>query len=82
LAISPVKNTVHHNRTGFFCDFCTYYLAKMTGCQRRRKSLDMQEELTASNDGEDISSIFEAAIANIERISSWDDSHYRVLSVS
>jgi hypothetical protein len=42
----------------------------------------MQEELTASNDGEDISSIFEAAISNIERISSWDDSHYRVLSVS
>jgi hypothetical protein len=38
------------------------------------------QELTASNDDEDISSIFEAAIAKIERISC-DDSHYRVLSV-
>jgi hypothetical protein len=40
----------------------------------------MQEELTASNDDENISSIFETYIAKIERISC-DESHYRVLSV-
>jgi hypothetical protein len=38
------------------------------------------QELTASNDDEDISSVFEDTIAKIGRISC-DDSHYRVLSV-
>ena len=41
----------------------------------------MQEELTDSNDDEDISSIFETATAKIECIIC-DDSHYRVLPVS
>jgi hypothetical protein len=79
LATTRVKILYIINKTGFFSGFCTCYLAKRTGCQRRRKSLDMQE-LTASNDDEDISSIFEAAIAKIEHVSC-DDSHYRVLSV-
>ena len=66
---------------GIFCDFCTQYLSKRTGCQRRRKSLDMQEELTDSNDDDNISSIFETATAKIECIICYDF-HYRVLSVS
>jgi ribosomal protein S27E len=80
LAPTRLKILYIVNKTGFFCDFCSQHLAKRTGYQRRRKSLDMQK-LTDSNDDEDISSIFETATAKIECIIC-DDSHYRVLPVS